>query len=63
VKAQGLPTDLAHEYFLLTPPKVEDCFEASGLECSVGSKAPAYCAYHGNVPVGGWPAPRVRVDR
>ena len=53
VKAQGLPTDLAHEYFLLTPPKVEDCFEASGLQCSVGSTAPAYCAYHGNVTLDG----------
>jgi hypothetical protein len=52
VKAEGLPTDLAHEYFLLTPPKVEDCFEASGLECSAGSKRPVYCAYHGNVSLG-----------
>ena len=52
VKAQGLPTDLAHEYFLLTPKGVEDCFEASGSECSAGSKKPIYCAYHGNVPVG-----------
>ena len=52
VKAQGLPTDLAHEYFLLTPKGVEDCFEASGLECSAGSKKPVYCAYHGNSPVG-----------
>jgi hypothetical protein len=53
VKAQGLPVDLAHEYFLLTPPKVEDCFEASGVECSAGSKKPFYCAYHSNVPVTG----------
>ena len=52
VKAQGLPRDLAHEYFLLTPPGVEDCFEASGLKCSAGSKRPYYCAYHGNVPEG-----------
>ncbi|HMD57285.1 MAG TPA: IPT/TIG domain-containing protein [Solirubrobacteraceae bacterium] len=50
VKAQGLATDLEHEYFLLTPPKVEDCFEAAGFECSAGSKAPYYCAYHGNQP-------------
>ena len=52
VSANHLPTDLAHEYFLLTPPKVEDCFEASGLECSAGSEAPAYCAYHSNIPLG-----------
>ena len=48
-----LPTDLAHEYFLLTPPGVEDCLEASGLECSAGSQEPSYCAYHGNEPVAG----------
>ena len=48
VKAQGLPLDIVHEYFLLTPPGVEDCFEANGLECSAGSKRPVYCAYHGN---------------
>jgi len=47
--AHGLPRDLTHEYFLLTPPGVENCFEASGRECSAGSKAPVYCAYHGNV--------------
>src|SRR5437588_5407596 len=34
VKAQGLPTDLGHEYFLLTPPKVEACFTSSGGEGS-----------------------------
>ena len=54
VKAKGLPMDLAHEYFLLTPPSVEDCFEpGAALFCSVGSTAPQYCAYHGNIPVGG----------
>jgi PKD domain len=54
VKAKGLPMDLAHEYFLLTPPSVEDCFEpGAALFCSVGSNAPQYCAYHGNIPVGG----------
>jgi phosphodiesterase/alkaline phosphatase D-like protein len=51
IAEMGLPHDLAHEYFVLTPPKVEDCFEASSKECSVGSSAPAYCAYHGNVPL------------
>ena len=35
VKAHGLPRDLTHEYFLLTPPGVEDCFEASGFERQV----------------------------
>ncbi len=28
---------------------MEDCFEASGRECSAGSKTPVYCAYHGNI--------------
>ena len=46
IAANKLPADLQHEYFLLTPPTVEDCFEATGAECSVGSKKPAYCAYH-----------------
>jgi IPT/TIG domain len=53
ITAHGLPRDLAHEYFVLTPPGVEDCFEASGAECSAGSSAPAYCAYHGSFASGG----------
>jgi hypothetical protein len=53
IAAHGLPRDLAHEYFLLTPPKVEDCFEASGTECSAGSSVPTYCAYHGSFASGG----------
>jgi hypothetical protein len=52
VLAHGLPHDLAHEYFLLTPPGVESCFEAAGRECSAGSTAPTYCAYHGNAAIG-----------
>ena len=48
-----LPTDLTHEYFLLTPPKVESCFEAAGNECSAGAPEgfAVYCAYHGNIPL------------
>ena len=53
VTEHGLPKDLAHEYFLLTPPGVEDCFESNGRECSAGSSKPVYCAYHGNIPLGG----------
>jgi hypothetical protein len=52
VTAHGLPHDLAHEYFVLTPPGVESCFEAAGRECSAGSTAPVFCAYHGNSPIG-----------
>jgi IPT/TIG domain len=53
IAAHALPRDLAHEYFLLTPPGVEDCFEASGTECSAGTSAPVYCAYHGSFASGG----------
>jgi PKD repeat protein len=51
VEKHGLPADLTHEYFLLTPPEVESCFEASGVQCSAGSSEPFYCAYHGNIPL------------
>jgi hypothetical protein len=53
ITAHGLPKDLVHEYFLLTPPGVENCFEASGAECSAGSSSPSYCAYHGSFASGG----------
>jgi len=51
LKERKLPTDLEHEYFLLTPPSVEDCFTSAGSQCSAGSKRPSYCAYHGNIPL------------
>jgi PKD repeat protein len=51
VKEQKLPTDLEHEYFLLTPPHVESCFDPAGFECSAGvaEEFAVYCAYHGNI--------------
>ena len=52
VEANKLPVDLQHEYFMLTPPGVESCFEAAGKKCSDGSAHAAYCAYHGYIPVG-----------
>jgi hypothetical protein len=52
VTANGLPKDLAHEYFILTPPGVENCFTATGTECSAGSSVPTYCAYHGSFASG-----------
>lgn len=52
VEAAKLPMDLEHEYFLLTPPGVESCFEAAGRACSEGATNAAYCAYHGDIPVG-----------
>jgi PKD repeat protein len=51
-----LPTDLTHEYFLLTPPNVESCFEESEEpECSAGAEpgTQAFCAYHSNVALPG----------
>jgi hypothetical protein len=53
IAAHALPRDLAHEYFMLTPPGVEDCFEATGPECSAGSTSPFYCAYHNSFASGG----------
>ncbi len=44
LKEHDLPAGLEHEYFVLTPPGVESCFEAAGGACSYD----AYCAYHGN---------------
>ena len=48
VAQYNLPSDLSHEYFLITPPGVESCFTDSAI-CSAGSTAPYYCAYHGNI--------------
>jgi hypothetical protein len=55
VQANGLPHDLTHEYFLLTPPGVESCFEKAGNICSAASTAPYYCAYHGAITLAGGP--------
>ena len=56
--SHGLPRDLSHEYFLMSPPHVENCFSddasASFGGCSAGevpSSLAAYCAYHGNTSV------------
>ena len=50
VRLHKLPGGLTHEYFVLTPPGVESCFEAAGELCSAGSSQPAFCAYHGAIP-------------
>jgi hypothetical protein len=52
-QAHKLPIDIQHEYFVLTPPKVESCFDTEGFECSAGTEQAAYCAYHGFITVGG----------
>jgi hypothetical protein len=51
IAAHKLPHDLTHEYFILTPPGVENCGEASA--CSAGSSVPVYCAYHSFIPLVG----------
>ena len=54
VTRHHLPTDLSHEYYLLTPPHVESCFSnnpATNFDgCSAGEPLDiaAYCAYHQN---------------
>ncbi len=55
INAHGLPRDLSHEYFLLLPPGVVTCFNASGsFGCSVGSSINVvYCAYHGSSTAAG----------
>ncbi len=53
VAEHGLPADLGHEYFLLTPAAVESCLEAAARKCSVGAKHAVYCSYHGFIPVAG----------
>ncbi len=52
ITAHGLPRGRTHDYFLLTPPGVESCFDPTGSQgCSAGSTInPQYCAYHGNSP-------------
>ena len=51
VEAHKLPTDLQHEYFLLTPPGIESCLEAAGHSCSDGTQHAGYCAYHSYISV------------
>ena len=50
LKAQKLPMDLAHEYFVLLPPGVESCFGSGNAYCSAGiepHEREEFCAYHG----------------
>ncbi len=47
LSAHGEPADLAHEYFLLTPPNVASCIDSAGDECSANAAQNQYfCAYH-----------------
>jgi len=55
VLAHGLSTNVTSAYFILTPPKVESCFESNSLECSAGSKQPYYCAFHDDLSTTGGP--------
>lgn len=48
ISARGLPHDTSHEYFLMFPPGVQNCFDANPNDgCSVGANPPfdQYCAY------------------
>ena len=53
VQARGLPEDLEHMYFLLTPTEVASCTDESGRSCSVGTKGGEYCAYHSYMELAG----------
>jgi PKD repeat protein len=56
LNAHHLPRDLEHEYFFLTPPNVENCFDNDPSDpngpfggCSAGEAVnPVYCAFHSN---------------
>ncbi|HEY0515826.1 MAG TPA: IPT/TIG domain-containing protein, partial [Solirubrobacteraceae bacterium] len=52
VQGHGLPSDLSHAYFIITPPGVESCSDAEGHKCSDGASHPTYCAYHGAIESG-----------
>lgn len=52
ISSRGLPADLFHAYFLLTPPGVESCWEAAGHKCSDGASHATYCAYHSYFTLG-----------
>jgi plastocyanin len=60
VAVRHLPTDLSHEYFMLTPPHVEGCFTNQATAtppyggCSAGEVPTAlalFCAYHENTGI------------
>jgi PKD repeat protein len=47
ITANGLPADLAHEYFVLTPPGVAVCFDSTSTDCSANAwPNVGFCAYH-----------------
>ena len=54
ITAHHLPTDLSHEYYLLTPPHVASCFSGNPATnfdgCSADFPRPVgqFCAYHQN---------------
>ncbi len=52
--SKGLAHDMAHEYFLLTPPDVASCFDSTGSQgCSGNADTnPPYCAYHSSSVAG-----------
>ena len=52
IDANGCRADLSHEYFMLTPPAVGSCFEASGLECSAGTEQPRILRLPRHIPDG-----------
>jgi hypothetical protein len=53
IEANGLPQDLSHTYFVLTPPGVESCSKPGECSPNVENQESAeYCAYHSVVKNG-----------
>jgi hypothetical protein len=47
LSSSGMPADVTHEYFLLTPPDVASCFDSAGSSCSGNAEQnQQFCAYH-----------------
>ena len=53
LQARGLPEDLEHMYFLITPKEVESCTDGESKSCSLGAKGGKYCAYHSYMELAG----------
>jgi hypothetical protein len=46
ISANSLPAGMTSIFFLLTPPGVTVCTDASGTDCSSSSSPTSFCSYH-----------------
>jgi hypothetical protein len=49
VASKGWATGLGTEFFLFTPPRVGECFDASESSCYDPEFSSGFCAYHSNI--------------